>query len=157
MPVEIRPVEDRDIAAMAGLRAQTWGTESYWETRIDSYLRGELWPRHALAPRTAFIAIENGKAVGLVAGHLTRRHGCDGELEFIDVDREHRGLGIAGILVATMAHWFVGQQAWQVCVDVDPMNVAARKLYAKHGAVRLNERWMVWEDARVMGLHSEIL
>jgi len=59
------------------------------------------------------------------------------------------------MLIATMARWFVQQEARRVCVDVDPKNVVARRSYAKHGAMRLNEHWMVWEDAWGIGLPSE--
>jgi len=94
MPVEVWPVENRDIAAMAGLRAQTWGTLDYWQMRILSYLRGELCPKQALAPRTAFVAIEDGALVGFVAGHLMHRHGCHGELEFIGIDPSNAGVAL---------------------------------------------------------------
>lgn len=165
MTVKIKPAEDRDIAAMAALRAQEWETAAYWEALIGQYLRGEHSPQQALPPRTVLVAVDHdkdhnkvhgkdagnaGKVVGFVAGHRTCRYGCDGELEWINVAQEARGCGVAGTLLAAIAAWFVQQDALRVCVDVDPNNTAARGLYAKFGAQPLNDHWMVWEDVRVM-------
>jgi len=46
-----RQTEKRDIAGMARLRAEEWGTQDYWETRIAAYLDGELHPQKALRER----------------------------------------------------------------------------------------------------------
>jgi GNAT superfamily N-acetyltransferase len=150
MPVVFRPAEDRDLAAMASIRAKEWETEAYWRMRIGGYLAGERSPQHALSARAAFVAVDNDAVVGFVAGHRTRRYGCDGELEWINVAGERRGAGIAGQLLAMIAVWFVTQGALRVCVDVEPGNTVARGFYAKFGAQRLNNHWMVWEDIRTV-------
>src|SRR5271169_5371910 len=154
MAVRVKPAEDRDIAAMAAMRAQAWETAAYWEARIGRYLKGEHSPRQALPTRATFVAVDNagadGKVVGFVAGHRTRRYACDGELQWINVDKEARGRGVAGTLLAAIAAWFFQQDALRVCVNVDPHNTAARGLYAKFGAQPLNDHWMVWEDVRLM-------
>ena len=49
--------------------------------------------------------------------------------------------------MARMGAWFVEQNAVRICVDVQPQNIAARKLYARCGAQPLNLHWMVWEDS----------
>jgi len=146
MSVVVRLVEDRDIPGMAAIRAREWETLEYWEHRIARYLGGELSPQQALSARAAFGAEREGVMVGFVAGHLTRRHACEGELEWINVVEEYRGQGIAGLLLERMAEWFLEQEAHRVCVNVAPENVAARGLYANAGAQRLNEHWMIWED-----------
>jgi GNAT superfamily N-acetyltransferase len=148
----IRPVEPGDIPAMAAIRAREWENEAYWIPRITAYLSGAHSPQRGLAPRAGFVALDAGVVVGFVAGHLTRRYDCDGELEWINVLPEKRGLGVAGRLIQTMASWFVSQRAYRVCVDVVPENTVARKLYAKCGARPLNPHWMVWEDVRQIGL-----
>jgi ribosomal protein S18 acetylase RimI-like enzyme len=150
MPIRVRPVEDADIASMAVLRAREWETKAFWESRIGRYLRGEHSPQKALPARTAFVADDHGAVVGFVSGHRTRRYGCDGELQWINVASEHRRRGIAGTLLGTMADWFVQQQAPRVCVNVDPKNAAACGLYKKYGAQLLNEHWLVWNDIRVV-------
>jgi len=146
MSIVIRLVEDRDLPTLASIRAREWETRSYWEHRIARYLGGELSPQQALSARAAFVAEQDGEIVGFVAGHLTRRHGCEGELEWINVSEEHRGVGIAGKLFETMAGWFIAQEARRVCVNVAPENAAARGLYGNAGAERLNEYWMIWQD-----------
>ncbi len=148
MPILIRLVADRDIPAMAAIRALEWETETYWRNRIAGYLAGTQSPQKALPERAGFVAVDDGVIVGFVAGHRTWRHQCDGELEWINVARESRGSGIAGLLLTRMAAWFVEQNAFRICVDVEPKNAAARAFYAKHGAQRLNDYWMVWEDIR---------
>ena len=135
---------------MAALRAETWGDEAYWKDRIGLYLSGEHSPHQALAPRAAFIAIEDRPITGFVAGHRTKRFGYDGELEWINVSKARRGQGIADELLQTMAAWFVEKNALRVCVNVAPGNTVARRFYARHGAVSLNKQWMAWEDIGVV-------
>jgi len=151
MSVGLRPGQDGDVSAMASLRAMRWGDETYWVARIGGYMRGEHSPQMALPERAVFVAEELGKVVGFVAGHLTRRFDCEGELEWIAVVEQRRGAGIGQKLVRTMGLWFVEKKAVRICVDVDPKNIIARRLYAKCGAIALNEHWMVWEDAARMG------
>ena len=85
---------------------------------------------------------------GFIAGHLTRRFSCDGELEWIDVVRERRRSGIASELLRVLAAWFVEREALRVCVD--PGNAVARFFYARHGAEALNQHWLVWSDISVV-------
>lgn len=139
MPLTIRPAELTDIPSIAELRAQTKGTQSFWTDRIDRYLRGEHSPQKALELRSAFVAIDEGKIVGFVAGHRTRRFDCDGEVQWIDVDQQQRGRGVGYKLMAQIGAWFVSQNAKRICVNVDTNNLAARKLYEKCGARRLND------------------
>ena len=148
MSVVFQAAEDRDLDAMAAIRAREWETEAYWKRRIGGYMAVELSPQHALAARAVFVAVDDGEVVGFVAGHRTRRYACDGELEWINVASEQRGHGIAGQLLAVMARWFVEQQALRVCVDVEPKNTVARRFYTRYGAEPLNPHWMVWEDIR---------
>lgn len=145
-----RVAEARDLPAMASIRALEWGSQEYWETRIARYSAGELDPQHALKPRINYVASDGERLVGLIAGHLTRRHGCDGELEWINVIPDYRGTGVAAELLRRLAEWFVQQQAKKVCVDVEPKNAAARKFYRRHGASDLNPHWMVWNDIGVL-------
>jgi len=48
-------------------------------------MRGGLRPQQVLTPRILYVAIESENVVGLVAGHLTRRFDCTGELKWINV------------------------------------------------------------------------
>ena len=145
-----------DIPEMAAIRTADWGTEEYWRQRMLQYMTGKLVPREALPPRVVFVCAEQECIVGLIAGHLTRRFGCDGELEWISVRTEYRNRGIASQLLRCLAEWFVNQNAARVCVDVEPSNHAARQFYARQGAEDLKPHWMVWRDigATLKNRHS---
>jgi ribosomal protein S18 acetylase RimI-like enzyme len=131
---------------MAEIRAGDWGTEQYWRERIRQYMTGTLHPREALPARALFVCVDHERVVGLIAGHLTHRFGCQGELEWVSVRPEYRKRGIASELLRSLAEWFITQNAKAVCVDVEPSNDAARKFYARSGAEDLKPHWMVWRD-----------
>jgi GNAT superfamily N-acetyltransferase len=152
MPMTIRIADSSDISSMASIRSLQWETEQYWQNRITRYLAGEDSPQKALAARTAFVAIDSEEVVGFIAGHLTRRFQCDGELEWIDTIEQRRRQGIAGALLRTLAQWFEQQGAFKICVD--PGNPAARAFYARYGAESLNQHWMVWNDIREIAARS---
>lgn len=141
-----RQAQISDIPQMAEIRAGDWGTEEYWRERILQYMSGTLHPRDALPARVAFVCVDKERVVGLIAGHLTRRFGCDGELEWISVRPEYRNRGIASLLLRSLAEWFSSQGAKYVCVDVEPSNHAARLFYARNGAEDLKPHWMVWKN-----------
>jgi GNAT superfamily N-acetyltransferase len=145
-----RQADKSDVPTMARIRAAEWETEEYWKRRISGYMDRESHPQQALLPRVIYVALDGDSVVGLVAGHLTRRHACDGELEWIDVVAGHRRSGVASELLRLLAQWFVGQKAIRVCVDVDPANTVARRFYARHGAESLNPHWLVWNDINIV-------
>jgi ribosomal protein S18 acetylase RimI-like enzyme len=150
MHVHYRQADKSDIPAMARIRAGEWGTEEYWRVRISRYLDRELHPQQALMPRVIYFALEGDSLVGFIAGHLTRRYACDGELEWINVIPERRGSAVASELLRLLAAWFAKQKASRICVDVDPANTTARRFYMRHGAGNLNEHWLVWNDIKVV-------
>ena len=137
-----------DAPAMARIRAAGPQTEEAWTARISAYLAGEHHPQHALLPRVSYVALDGDSVVGYIAGHLSRRYGCAGELQWIKVTPEQRGTGVAGELLRLLTKWFAKHEAFRICVNVDPANIAARRFYAKHGAEKLNEQWLVWNDIR---------
>lgn len=146
-----------DVRAMAQVRALTWGDVDYWIPRISHYMDGTSNPREALRPRVLYVATDGDAFAGIIAGHLTLRHGCDGELEWIDVVPAYRGTGVATELLDCLARWFVSQHAARICVDVEPKNARARRFYARCGARPLNPYWLVWDDigCRVSGSVSD--
>jgi GNAT superfamily N-acetyltransferase len=135
----------RGYSALAVIRAAEWETEAYWIRRIAEYL-----PNEGAQDRTILIAEDRSTLVGFVAGHRTRRFGCDGELQWINVGRESRGRGIGAMLVREIGSWFAEQGACCICVDVEPDNVVARALYSRCGAKPFKPHWMIWENSRGM-------
>jgi ribosomal protein S18 acetylase RimI-like enzyme len=151
MPVlEYREANKSDIQGMSRIRAKNWGTEEYWNARIESYVDCKLHPQHALMPRVIYVASVEYNIVGFIAGHLTKRYVCDGELQWIDVIEEHRRSGVASKLLRLLAAWFVAQNAYKICVDVDPDNITARRFYKRNGAEDLNKHWLVWNDINIV-------
>jgi GNAT superfamily N-acetyltransferase len=145
-----RKADRSDILSMARIRALHSGTEEDWQPRLGRYMACEHHPQQALMPRVVYVSVESGSVVGLVAGHLTRRYGCDGELQWIDVIPKCRGTGIAFKLLSRLAQWFAEQEASRICVNVDPANTHARRFYMRHGAEGLNEHWLVWNDIKTV-------
>jgi ribosomal protein S18 acetylase RimI-like enzyme len=145
-----RIARQADVPAMARLRAANLPSEEAWTVRIASYLANEHHPRQALRPRIGYAALAGDALVGYIAGHLTRRYHCDGELQWINVIPARRGTGVAAELLRRLARWFVRRKARRICVDVDPANAPARRFYTKHGAQTLNARWLVWPDIKTV-------
>jgi predicted GNAT family acetyltransferase len=150
MSVVLRSAEESDIASMASIRAADSQDEFFWGDRLARYLNGEHSPQHALESRVIFVAVDE-EVVGFVAGHLTQRFGCQGELQWINIAVGYRGSGVARALITRIGAWFVEQEAKRVCVNVDFRNVLARRLYSSCGAQILDKNWMIWEDSRFMG------
>ena len=134
-----------DVPAIGRSRAADpeWGPA---DPRTAAYLAGTHHPQRALPPRVAFVALKGNLVVGYIAGHLTQRYDCDGELQYLWVAPDHRRGGVATRLLRLLARWFVEHEARRICVDVTPDNARARSFYTRHGAEELNPHWLVWND-----------
>jgi GNAT superfamily N-acetyltransferase len=141
-----REAKTEDIPFLAQIRAANWETEDFWNYSISSYLNNTRNPQKALKERVLYVALVGSTIVGFIAGHLTTRYDCQGELEWIDVVQQYRRDGIASKLIKVLAAWFIKHKAYKVCID--PGNEIARKFYAKNGAKDLNDHWMYWNDIR---------
>jgi ribosomal protein S18 acetylase RimI-like enzyme len=146
--IQYRPATVLDASAMASLHIQNCRASEDWELRAALYLSGEHLPRLALGPHIVILAIEDDEVVGFIAGHLSRRFHCDGELQWLQVSTAQRDQGIASELLRQLADWFLDHNAHRICVDVKPNNTAVRSLYTDHGAEPLenHKHWLVWPD-----------
>ncbi len=142
----IRDATREDVPVISELRAEVWGTIDYWMNRVAKYLKARSGPMEALAERKVLVCESEGRIVGFIAGHLTTRYDCQGELQWLNVTESYTRKGIASQLLKALMQWFMAQNAQRICVDVEPDNEVAEKFYSKHGAVRLNEHWMIWEN-----------
>jgi GNAT superfamily N-acetyltransferase len=113
---------------------------------MAAYLEGRHHPQHALGPRAAYLATVDGAVAGYIAGHLTRRYGCVGEVQYLYVAPAHRRAGIASRLLRQLVQWFEAQEAVRICVDVNDDSPGARAFYVSQGARPLRPHWMVWPD-----------
>ena len=91
------------------MSAREWNTDSFWIDRIGRYLAGEHHPQKALAQRGAFVATDGAKIVDFIAGHLTRRLDCAGELQWVNVIGECRGARIGERLISRIGEWVTEQ------------------------------------------------
>jgi len=145
-PIQYRQAERSDIPHMARIWGIEKGEGGTSEERMTAYFDGLLHPQHALPHRVIYVAHEDDALIGYTAGHLTRRFGCDGELEWLYVIPERRRCGIASGLMPQLAAWFGLQNASRVCVNVAGWNTVAIQFYAKHGAEAMKPGWMLWND-----------
>lgn len=130
-----------DVPRLVGLPREG---EAGGDPRMAQYFSGGQHPRFALEPRAMWMATAGEAAIGYVAGHLSRRFDCEGELQWIYVVADHRRNHVASELLRLMAAWFVEHDARRICVDVG--DDAARPFYRRQGAIDLNKHWMVWND-----------
>jgi len=54
------------------------------------------------------------------------------------------------LLRDTAVRWLAGLRVAKARLNVAPESLTAVRLYARHGAVALNEYLMVWEDIRAL-------
>lgn len=125
------------------------------DPRMAAYLERRHHPQKALVPRAAFVALDANSVAGYIAGHLTRRFGYQGEVQYLYVTPEYRRHGIATALLRLMAAWFHAQNATRVCVNVNVDSPAAAPFYVSRGASALNEHWFAWEDITTLTLRSQ--
>lgn len=76
------------------------------------------------------VATVDTTQAGMVSGNW---HGTDIELMSLWVSPFARGQGIGDLLVETVLAWATGQQARRVVLSVRDFNVAAIRLYRRHG------------------------
>lgn len=134
-----------DSKVESGLASPEECSVHFFRERWDSYLRGLRHPQFAEEPRVVFTAIVEGKVVGFIAGHFSRRYETQGELQSIHILKEFQSQGIGSELLRRLAEWFVTRHRQMICVGIDPENPYQR-FYQKHHARRLNEHWFIWDD-----------
>ena len=117
----------------------------HWRQRISGYLAGTYHPGYSKDERAVFVAERSGEILGFIAGHRTMRFACDGELQWAFVLPDYQWRGIGASLLSSMRQWFVEHKMKKICVNASE-EMATRAFYVKHGAMPLNEHWVVWEN-----------
>ena len=143
--VGYREADVGDVAAMVQCRRDDRAAGPADE-RMAAYLAGQHHPQQAERARVGFVATAHGAVIGYIAGHLTRRFGCQGELQYLYVAPPYRRKGIASALLQRLAVWFTDHEALHVCVNVDQESPGARAFYVRMGATDLRPYWMEWRE-----------
>ena len=114
---------------------------------MAAYFDGRHNPQQALPPRVGYLALENGAVVGYVAGHLTTRNGCAGEVQYLFVVSSRRRRGIGTGLLRLLAKWFEEGGVRTVCVAIAADRPPeARPFVESVGAIPLQKNWHGWQD-----------
>jgi GNAT superfamily N-acetyltransferase len=114
---------------------------------MAAYLDGEHHPQRALGPRMAFVAMMGGAVVGYAAAHLTTRHGCAGEVQYLFVNPGYRRRGIGSELLRRLADWLTAQGAHRVCVPLaNDSPPEAKPFLQRAGASPVQRFWYGWDN-----------
>jgi len=143
--IRLRTATAADVPAMAACRL-TDPAAGPPDPRMAAYFDGRHHPQQALGPRVGHVALAGEVVVGYIAGHLTTRHGCAAEVQYLFVAPEFRRRGIATALLRLLADWFVTNGARKVCVCVDADSLSAKPFYASTGATPFTQLWYRWHD-----------
>jgi GNAT superfamily N-acetyltransferase len=148
---QLREATAADIAGMARCQLDD-PVNPLADSRMGAYFAGLHHPQQALLARVGYVALINEQIVGYIAGHLTTRHGCAGELQYLFVSPHYRRRGIGTALFRGLAKWFQAQAAKHVCVALaDDSPKEAKPFYESTGASPLKKYWYAWKDVGGQG------
>ena len=154
--VHLRQATSADAAAMAQCRLADSTDEGLADSRMAAYFDGQHHPQKALLPRVGYLALRNSAVIGYIAGHLTTRNGCSGEVQYLFVQPAYRRQGVATAMLRLLAQWFDRQGAHKVCVPVAAdSHPEARPFCERVGASPLKKHWFAWEDIGTMQRHRK--
>ena len=146
--VHFRKATSADVAAMAA--CQSADPANGANPRMAAYFERQHHPQRALFPRVGYVAVANGEVIGYIAGHLTTRHDCEGEIQYLFVAPAQRRHGVATALLRLLAHWFQKQGAHRVCVAIAADSPPeAGPFHESVGAAPIKKHWYAWEDIAV--------
>jgi GNAT superfamily N-acetyltransferase len=117
---------------------------------MTAYFDGNHHPQQALPPRVGYLALAGDGVTGYIAGHLTTRHGCAAEVQYLFVAPECRRRGVATALLRLLTNWFGSAGVRKVCVCVDPHSPGAKPFYESTGASPFRQLWYRWDDISVL-------
>ena len=146
--IRFRVATSADVPAVAACRL-TDPAAGRADPRMGAYLDGKHHPQQALAPRVCYVALGREAVIGYIAGHLTTRHGCAGEVQYLFVAPQLRRRRVGTALLRLLADWFCKARALKVCACVDADSPAAIRFYETAGASAFRRLWYVWDDISV--------
>lgn len=119
----VRPVEARDLAALADLEAATFGDDAY-----PSYVLRQAFDAYA----ATFLLAEDDRLLGYVLGSFSR-HRESAWILALAVDGSARRRGTGRLLMQRALEELSSLGASEARLHVAPTNVSARALYSSLG------------------------
>jgi GNAT superfamily N-acetyltransferase len=149
--ITFRQATSADASAMAQCRLADPAAGPP-DPRVAAYLDGQHHPQQALPPRVGYVALSGEQVVAFIAGHQTKRHGCQGELQYFFVAPAYRRRKLGTALLRLLAGWFLEHGVRQVCVGIaSDTSPEAKSFVEHHGAAPLKKYWYAWEDIGAVG------
>ena len=152
--ISFRAVTSADVPAMVQCHLNE-ATAGPADSRMAAYLEGQHHPQQALPARTGYVAFVGEQVIGYIAGHRTKRHGCEGEVQYLFVSPANRLRGIGTALVQRLAQWFAQQGVRRVCIGVANDSAPQAKPFVESlGATPLNKNWYAWGESALEALSA---
>jgi GNAT superfamily N-acetyltransferase len=138
VPIRRLTASDWQLFREIRLRALREAPHAFGSTAAEAERLGDDEWRRRLTNRAAFVAMEGGQAIGLVAG-IAADSTEDAELISMWVDPAWRGRGIGADLVEAVVGWAIDGRFKRLRLWVAAGNDAAERLYTGLGFVRTGE------------------
>jgi ribosomal protein S18 acetylase RimI-like enzyme len=90
----------------------------------------KLWMNNSVRDNTIFITKKNNYIIGFVSLNEKNERG---NIDFIVVDKKHRGKGLATALMIYAHNWFFSKGCANVQADTQENNINACNMYNKLG------------------------
>ena len=126
----LREVTWRDIPQLAALETELFADDAW---TVETW-----WAELAGRPRRAYLLLEGDETV---EGYAGLDHGGDlADVMTVAVVPARRGRGLGDVLVGELLRVAAGGGAGSVMLEVRADNVAARRLYERHGFEEVSVR-----------------
>jgi GNAT superfamily N-acetyltransferase len=93
-------------------------------------------PQSSKPERIVLKAVEKGKIVGYIAGHLTTRYEMDAEIQSFYILKPYQRTGIGTALLGRFIDWLASKGSKSLCVGIASNN-KYKAFYLKHGGLTL--------------------
>ena len=122
---------------------------------LDLELRANRWktyfqrqsPQTSKPERLVLKAVDNGKIVCYIAGHLTTRYDLEAEIQSFYILKPYQRQGLGNRLLLEFFDWLDKNHATSLCVGIATDN-KYKAFYLKNGGQYLNEHWIYWVDVK---------
>lgn len=132
LPITVQHASLKDLEVLCRIEKECFTYEAFSRVQIAHFLRD--------LNAVSLVAQVDGETAGFIMGSI-EQHGKSliGHIYTIDVASKHRRMGVGINLLKEIEKNFVGKGAETCFLEVRTNNLAARRLYQKHGYVELGK------------------